>query len=74
MSTFEMVKAFLKSLPPNILKPHGEGPIRFTVRAIWESEQHTLGKPAKGDTIKNEQFIFFLGRGNNRLKVAIRSE
>lgn len=34
MSTFEMVMAFLKSLPPNILKPHGEGPIRFTVSAI----------------------------------------
>lgn len=59
MSTFEMVKAFLKSLPPNILKPHGEGPVRFTVRAIWESEQHTLGKPVKGDTIKNEHVIFF---------------
>lgn len=71
MSTFEMVMAFLKSLPPKILKPHGEGPVRFTVRAIRESEQHTLGKPAKGDTIKNEHVIFLGGRGNNRLKVAI---
>lgn len=34
MSTFDTVMAFLKSLPPNILKPHGEGPIRFTVSAI----------------------------------------
>lgn len=33
-STFDMVMAFLKSLPPNILKPHGDGPIRFTVSAI----------------------------------------
>lgn len=63
MSTFEMVKAFLKSLPPNILKPHGEGPVRFTVRAIWESEQHTLGKPAKGDTIKKMNMSYFFGRG-----------
>lgn len=33
-STFDTVMAFLKSLPPNILKPHGEGPIRLTVSAI----------------------------------------
>lgn len=30
--------AFLKSRPPYILKPHGEGPIRFTVSAMARSD------------------------------------
>lgn len=32
--TFDTVMAFLKSLPPYIRKPHGEGPVKFTVSAI----------------------------------------
>ena len=47
MSTFDTVMGFLKSLPPNILKPHGEGPIRFTVSAIEGSGRHTCQKPEK---------------------------
>ena len=34
MVTLETVMAFLKSLPPDILKPQGDGPSRFTVSAI----------------------------------------
>lgn len=32
--TLETVMAFLKSLPPDILKPQGDGPVRFTVKAM----------------------------------------
>jgi len=32
--TLETVMAFLKSRPPDILNPQGDGPIRFTVNGI----------------------------------------
>lgn len=35
--TLETVMAFLKSLPPAILKPQGDGPGRFTVKAMWDA-------------------------------------
>lgn len=43
--------AFLKSLPPYILKPHGEGPIRFSVSAIEWSDEHRLKSNPEKKTV-----------------------
>lgn len=39
--TLETVMAFLKSRPPDILKPQGDGPARFIVKAMMRP-QHAV--------------------------------
>lgn len=43
--TLETVMVFLKSRPPDILKPQGDGPGRFTVKAMMRPQDYVLMKP-----------------------------
>ncbi|TSL97366.1 hypothetical protein Baya_7621 [Bagarius yarrelli] len=56
--TLETVMGFLKSRPPDILKPQGDGPVKFTVKAmirVQDAGQHLTGLCSQNMKKKKEQ-------------------